>query len=160
VTPAAPSRYASIASGRNGRRYRGDDCIGTPGWLFRQVDREFHFTLDACASADNHLCARYWTEADDALLQPWDGVVWCNPPYSTDRIGRFVAKGYEAAQRGATVVLLVPARVDVGWFHDYALRGEVRFVRGRIKFDGQRTTAPFPVCLVIFRPSGEREAAR
>lgn len=60
-------------------------------------------------------------------------------------------KAYESSQEGATVVCLVPARTDTVWFHDYAMRGEIRFVKGRLYFrrkDGYTGRAPFP-CLVV-----------
>lgn len=135
----------------NERRYRGNDSIGTPRALFLQLDAEFHFTLDAAASATNALVQNYYSSDMDALSKPWPGVVWCNPPYSSALIGRFVEKAWRESQSGSTCVLLVPARCDVGWFHDYALRGEIRFIRGRVKFAGQKATAPFPCCFVIFR---------
>lgn len=58
--------------------------------------------------------------------------------------------------RGATVVCLVPSRTDTEWFHEYALRGEIRFIRGRLKFNGAKNSAPFPSLLVIFRPETAR----
>ena len=73
-----------------------------------------------------------------------------NPPYGRG-IGKWMKKAYESAQSGATVVCLVPARTDTGWWHDYAMRGEVRFVRGRLKFNGLNCNAPFPSEVVIFR---------
>lgn len=45
----------------------------TPDWLFNQLDREFHFGLDAAASDLNHKCEKYFTEADDGLKQKWGG---------------------------------------------------------------------------------------
>jgi site-specific DNA-methyltransferase (adenine-specific) len=124
----------------------------TPPHLFAELDREFGFTLDAAASATNALCARYYTKADDALSQPWDGVVWVNPPYGKGVTGRWVRKAWEEAQRGATVVCLIPARTDTAYWHDHVLRGEIRYIRQRLRFSGTRQPAPFPSVVVIFRP--------
>lgn len=124
----------------------------TPDDLFQDLDREFHFTLDAAASDENHKCDRYFTEKDDALQLSWGGhTVFCNPPYS--QIGKWVAKAYhEGTKPGTVVVLLIPARTDTKYFHGYIqYRSEIRFVKGRIKFSGSKVNAPFASMIVIFR---------
>lgn len=120
----------------------------TPQDFFEQIDKEFHFNLDACATAENAKCDKYYTKEQDGLSQEWNGIVWCNPPYGRS-IGMWVKKAYESK---ATVVLLVPARTDTKWFHDYVLgKAEVRFVKGRLKFGGCKNPAPFPSMLVVYR---------
>ena len=126
----------------------------TPQWLFDALAREFAFTLDLCATAANAKCRRFFTLADDGLVQDWrDDVVFMNPPYGTV-IGRWMQKAFESAQAGATVVCLVPARTDTAWWHDFAMRGEIRLLRGLLKFGNAPTCAPFPSAVVIFRPAG------
>lgn len=126
----------------------------TPQGFFDLVAEEFDFTLDAAASPHNTKVAdAYYTEDEDALTLPWEGVVWCNPPYGRG-IGKWVQKGYEEAQKGALVAMLIPARTDTSWWHEYVMRAhEVRLVRGRLVFgQGEATSnAPFPCALVIFR---------
>lgn len=122
----------------------------TPQWLFDQLDAEFGFTLDAAASPGNAKCAAFYTSEDNGLCQPWGGTVWCNPPYGPE-VGHWVAKGYQSAMDGATVVMLLPASTDTHWFHDYCIKGEVRFIRGRIKFEGQPHFAPFGSMVVVFQ---------
>lgn len=124
----------------------------TPQDFFNGLNAEFGFTLDAAASAENAKCEKFFTPEDDGLNQPWEGVVWCNPPYGRE-VGDWIRKGYESAMDGATVVMLVPASTDVAWFHDYATKGEMRFVRGRLKFGNGKQPAPFGSVVVIFRPS-------
>ena len=68
-------------------------------------------------------------------------------------IGKWMAKAYGESKNGATIVCLVPARTDTSWWHDHAMQGEIRFVRGRLKFEGATSSAPFPSAVVIFRPS-------
>lgn len=120
----------------------------TPQDFFEQIDKEFHFNLDACATAENAKCDKYYTKEQDGLSQEWNGIVWCNPPYGRS-IGMWVKKAYESK---ATVVLLVPARTDTKWFHAYVLgKAEVRFVKGRLKFGGCKNSAPFPSMLVVYR---------
>lgn len=126
----------------------------TPKEFFEQLNKEFGFTLDACAMPFNAKLERYFTPEDDALQQNWDGVVWMNPPYGRT-IKTWMAKAVKEWQAGATVVCLVPARTDTAWWHDYAMLGEIRFLRGRLKFIDEngntQSSAPFPSALVIYR---------
>lgn len=122
------------------------------------MDAEFGFTLDVAASKDNAKCASYFTVEDDGLAQDWPGVVWCNPPYSETAL--WVEKAVIEAKKGSTIVMLVPASTDVEWFHEHVYgKHEVRFVRGRIKFEGQKDRAPFGSMVVVFRPDGESTGA-
>jgi phage N-6-adenine-methyltransferase len=124
----------------------------TPQWLFDALAREFAFTLDPCATRENAKCPRFFTREDDGLAQDWgDAVVFMNPPYG-DVISRWMWKAYDSARKGATVVCLVPARTDTAWWHLYAMKGEVRLLRGRLKFGNARNSAPFPSAIVVFRP--------
>ena len=118
----------------------------TPQDLFNKYDEIYHFTLDAAASDQNHKCPNYYTKADDGLSKMWGGCVWCNPPYGK-QIGKWVRKAYES---NCTVVMLLPARTDTRWFHDYCLKGKVEFIRGRIRFGGAKYNAPFPSMIVVF----------
>lgn len=127
----------------------------TPQDFYDQLDAEFEFTLDAAADSTNHK-GYYWYGPDhplasyrDAFTRPWEGRVWCNPPYGRG-IGAWVRKGYEESLGGATVVMLLPARTDTRWFHDYCVKGDIRFIKGRLKFGGA-DAAPFPSMVVIFK---------
>jgi len=127
------------------------DMWSTPQKFFDQLNAEFGFTLDVCSTHENAKCERHFTEVEDGLSQVWDGVCWMNPPYGRT-IGKWMRKAYESSLTGSTVVCLVPARTDTAWWHDYAIKGEVRFLRGRLKFGGSANSAPFPNAVVIFRP--------
>ena len=122
----------------------------TPQRLFDKLDAEFHFTWDVCALPKNAKCKSFYTPCDDGLSKSWTGVCWMNPPYGRD-IEKWMQKAFYESQRGVTVVCLVPARTDTEWWHKYALHGEIRFLRGRLKFQGAEATAPFPSAVVIFR---------
>lgn len=124
----------------------------TPDPLFKALDAEFHFTLDACASPSNAKCFNYFTPENDGLSQPWIGVVWCNPPYGR-QVQKWVEKAYKTAQAGDDdVVMLLFAKTDTKWFHEYVYgKAEIRFIRGRIKFGGCQNNAPFPSMIVIYR---------
>lgn len=125
----------------------------TPQDFFERLNAEFNFTLDPCSTHENAKCEKHYTEADDGLKQSWHGeTVFMNPPYGRP-IKDWMRKAYESSNRnGATVVCLVPARTDTAWWHDYAMHGEIRFLRGRLKFGGAMDNAPFPSAVVIFRP--------
>lgn len=129
------------------------DLWSTPQDFFDKLNDEFHFTLDVCAMPENAKCEKYYTPDDDGLSQPWDGVVWCNPPYGRD-IRKWILAGQVASKcRKSTVVMLLPARTDTRWFHDLILgKSEIRFIRGRLKFGGSKNSAPFPSMVVVFRP--------
>ena len=127
------------------------DLWETPQSFFDKLNIEFVFTMDVCALPENAKCARYLTTEEDGLKQAWEGVCWMNPPYGRE-IGQWIKKAYDEAQAGARVVCLVPARTDTAWWHDYAIKGEVRFIRGRLKFGGHKNSAPFPSAIVIFKP--------
>lgn len=122
----------------------------TPPELFARLNREFSFTLDVCATRRNRKCGAYFTLQQDGLRQRWTGACWMNPPYGR-AIGTWIRKAREESVRGATVVCLVPARTDTGWWHEDAMKAqEIRLLRGRITFVGARASAPFPSALVIF----------
>jgi phage N-6-adenine-methyltransferase len=122
----------------------------TPAALFARLDEEFRFTLDVCALPRNAKCKRYFTPEIDGLSQKWQGSCWMNPPYGRE-IGKWMAKALSESRRGCTVVCLVPARVDTEWWHMYAVHGEIRSLRGRVRFVGAASVAPFPSAIVIFR---------
>lgn len=126
----------------------------TPQDLFDELDSEFHFALDVCATTGNAKCERYFTVEQDGLAQEWTGTCWMNPPYGGE-IGRWVGKAWDSAQHGATVVCLVPGRIETGWWWNYCRFGEVRVLRGRLKFGGGENTAPFPSVVVVFGPGRE-----
>ena len=130
------------------------DNWSTPQDFFDKLNDEFHFTLDVCADENNHKCEHYYTKEIDGLSSPWIGTVWCNPPYGR-KIGEWVRRAYISSQIGsATVVMLLPARTDTRWFHDYIYNKsntEIRFIKGRLKFGGCKNSAPFPSMVVIFR---------
>lgn len=124
------------------------DDWGTPKWLFDNLNEKFEFDLDVCASDSNHKCDKYYTEKENGLIQDWENVNWCNPPYGR-QIGNWVKKAYEENQKGKTVVLLLPARTDTKWFHDYIyLNYRVDFIKGRLKFNDGKNPAPFPSMIV------------
>ena len=128
------------------------DEWATPQDIFDQLDAEFRFDLDPCADERNHKCDEYYTIFQDGLTKDWGGRrVFCNPPYS--KIAQWVEKAYrEGTKDNTVVVLLIPARTDTKYWHNFIYnRAEVRFVKGRLKFGDGKNSAPFPSVIVIFR---------
>lgn len=129
------------------------DEFGTPKEIFDminkaiQIDGHPAFTLDACATIRNCKVKKYFTKQQNGLVQSWKGeTVWCNPPYSRGNLEKWVKKAYlEAAFNDVFSVLLVPANVGTGWFHDWGSKSLVRFITGRITHeDDNRERSKFP----------------
>jgi site-specific DNA-methyltransferase (adenine-specific) len=128
------------------------DLWSTPQYFFDRLNREFNFNLDPCANEENHKCDKYFTKEQDGLKQDWQGhTVFCNPPYGKV-LKQWVKKCYEESLKLNTkVVMLIPARTDTSYFHDYIYnKAEIRFIRGRLKFGNSKNSAPFPSMVVIF----------
>ena len=121
----------------------------TPQCFFNKLNEEFNFEIDVCADDTNAKCDKYFTEEVDGLNQEWTGTCWMNPPYGR-QIGKWIKKAYESSLEGATVVCLIPARTDTKWWHEYCMKGEIRLVKGRLKFGGSKNSAPFPSAVVVF----------
>lgn len=129
------------------------DDWATPQDFFDKLNLEFHFTLDPCASAENAKCQKFYTKTENGLLQDWGGeTVFCNPPYGR-QIAAWVGKCWEEAKKPNTkVVMLIPARTDTKYFHEYIYHkaADIRFIQGRLKFGNAQNSAPFPSMIVIF----------
>lgn len=127
-----------------------DDWETPASFFSSMVDKYGAFDVDVCASATNAKCTVFYDKAQDGLKQSWVGKCWMNPPYGRD-IKLWMKKAYESSKAGATVVCLVPARTDTAWWHDYAMHGEITFIRGRLKFGTSVNSAPFPSAVVVFK---------
>lgn len=129
------------------------DEWATPQKFFDKLNEEFHFTLDPCATDENHKCQKYFTKRDNGLKQSWENeIVFVNPPYGKS-IKEWVSKTfYEWLYHNITIVLLIPARTDTRYFHDYIYGiAELRFIKGRLKFNDGKNSAPFPSMVCIYR---------
>lgn len=153
------ARAGNVASAQ---RSRLNPVQRTPDGLFRLLDAEFHFTVDAAASDVNHKCERYFTLDQDGLGRSWQGEhVWLNPPFGGGRaMYQWLRKSYEESRGTALVVVLTPSATDTDWWHEFVLEAdELRFIRGRVSFNrenGERgSNAFFPVSLSVFRPHGD-----
>ncbi len=142
----------------------------TPQWLFDALHNEFIFHLDVAASENNKKCYHFidinqdalkmdnWVEAMSGYKTLAHRAVWCNPPYSRGMIKAFMEKAYQQCRvHKITVVLLVPATVDAGWWPANAT--EIRLItQGRISFQHPITKKPINgntkgSAIVIFKHS-------
>ena len=130
---------------------------GTPQDFYDKLNNKFKFTLDPCATYENHKCKKYYTIEDDGLSKSWSNeIVFVNPPYGD--IGKWVKKAYEeSTQNNAIVVMLIPCRTDTKYWHDYVMKGasKIFFVKGRLRFQNngaqeKTNAAPFPSVVVVF----------
>jgi phage N-6-adenine-methyltransferase len=144
-----------------------DETWATPAKFFADLNKEFNFVIDAAAVQSSALCD-FWYGPDhpdlymrDAFQRNWaldanGGNIFLNPPYGRT-IKDWMRKADFESKRGATVVCLVPSRTDTIWFQDYCLDKEVRFIRGRLKFNDGVNPAPFPSAVVVM--NGQQEIA-
>lgn len=128
----------------------------TPPWLMNLINDDMWWperTLDVCATAANTKCDEYMDKETDALTTTWPGgSAFCNPPYGKN-ISRWVRRAaHQTWKRNVfDTVVLLPSRTDTKYWHNYVMRAsEVCFLRGRIRFLGAASSAPFPSCLVRF----------
>jgi hypothetical protein len=113
----------------------------TPKLFYKELNKKFHFDFDPCPSKPKF----------NGLEIEWGKVNFCNPPYGRE-LPKWIKKGYEEWKKGKTVVFLIPSRTDTKWWHDYCMKAsEISFIKGRLKFDEYKNSAPFPSCLVIFQ---------
>lgn len=118
------------------------DHWSTPKEVYDALNVEFKFDFDPCPLGS----------VGGGLECDWGLSNFVNPPYSDIR--NWVAKSYEESRRERLVVLLIPSRTDTRWWHDYVMKAdEIRFIKGRLKFGGSKNSAPFPSCIVVFRPT-------
>ena len=131
---------------------------GTPQKLFDFLNQKFNFTLDPCCTHETAKCEKHYTIEDDGLSKSWaDEVVFMNPPYG-GHTRSWLEKAHLESEKGATVVCLIVSATDRTYWHDLISKkaDEIWFLRGRIKFGGKNTTAPFASSIVIFRPNTHR----
>jgi site-specific DNA-methyltransferase (adenine-specific) len=136
------------------------DDWATPTEFFEKLNWRFGpFDLDACASIHNIQCANFFTEAEDGLSKDWEGfTTFVNPPYGRG-IDKWIKKAFDESRKDETrVVMLIPARTDTKYWHQYVMRAdEIYFLKGRLKFGECDNSAPFPSAVVVFDGTNQRQ---
>lgn len=130
----------------------------TPQVFFDNLNSEFNFDFDVCATRKNAKCVNYYTKEIDGLAKKWFGKCFMNPPYGRE-INKWIKKAYEESKKDycSFIVGLLPARTDTKWFHDYIYKkAEIRFLKGRLKFSNSKNSAPFPSMIIIWKKSNEK----
>ncbi len=128
----------------------GSEEYETPINIFEPLNKEFGFTLDVSASDKNKKCDNYFDKNIDALKQDWIGeICWMNPPYG-NKLQKFVRKAYSESKKGCVIVGLIPAKTNTVWWHECINSEEVRFIKGRPKFNDMKYGYPFPLAIVIW----------
>jgi len=122
----------------------------TPDEIFDPLRDEFGIDLDVCAILENAKCERFFSPEDDGLTREWEGVCWMNPPFGRE-MKKWVKKAFQEWKRGCTVIALLPARTNTAWWHDWVMKGEVRFIRGEVTFKGQKNGLWMPMAIVVFK---------
>lgn len=136
------------------------DVWETPQNLFDELNREFGFTMDVCALPENAKCAKFYSPTENGLKQVWSGMCWCIPPYGRV-IGLWLEKAYRSAQEGATVVCLIPSRTGTRWWQEFVTEAaEIRYLKGRLRFGGCKSSAPFHSAIAVFREAEDHYEAR
>lgn len=91
------------------------------------------FDLDPCAPQVRpwDTAARHYTVMDNGLVQPWEGRVWCNPPYGLEA-AQWLAR---CADHGNAMALIF-ARTETRMFFDHVWpkAQAVLFLEGRLYF--------------------------
>lgn len=120
------------------RNLNHSDNWATPPAFYAELDKEFNFDFDPCPL--NHDVTEW-----DGLEVEWGASTFCNPPYSRALKPLFVKKAVAEAKKGKTVVLLLPVSTSTALFHDWIKPNakEIRFVRGRIRFQGINTKGEY-----------------
>lgn len=139
----------------------------TPKEFYDDLDQRFKFTLDPCATTANAKCRKFYTQSDNGLGKDWGGHnVYVNPPYGRE-IRKWVQKAYEESRKNnTTVVMLIPARTDTRYWHDYCMKADyIYFVKGRLHFKNKviadyagktkTSPAPFPSAVIVFNGKNE-----
>lgn len=124
----------------------------TPSDFYNKVDNIYGpFELDPCSDGTNAKCHKHYTEKENGLAQPWFGKVFVNPPYNQCK--QWLEKCVKEKDNCERIVVLIPARTDTKFFHDYCLQAKsIVFIKGRLRFEGAESCAPFPSMLVVFEP--------
>ena len=135
---------------KNRDGWETNDHWGTPPWLYKQLDDEFHFDFDPCP-----LFHKY-----NGLEIEWGKSNFINPPYSRKIKEAFINKAFEESKKGKTCVMLLPVSTSTKIFHEVILpNAEIRFWRGRINFlaNGKENkkykSGQMDSMIIVFNPS-------
>ena len=115
----------------------------TPKKVYENLDKEFNFDFDPCPTDPKF---------DGLKMISWKSSNFINPPFRTQRL--WIKKAYEESLKNKICVMLLPSRTDTKIFHEIILpfAKEIRFIKGRLKFEQYNNSAPFGSMIVVFMP--------
>ncbi len=114
----------------------------TPREFINELEKEFGDMWDPCP-----LNSKF-----DGLICEWLDVNFINPPYSRKLKEAFIRKAFEESKKGKTCVMLLPVSTSTKIFHEIIYpNAEIRFIKGRLKFNGLKTSGQMDSMVVIFR---------
>ncbi len=118
------------------RNLNNTDNWATPKSLYDELNKEFNFDFDPCPLNFDVI-----TPEKDGLLIDWGNSNFINPPYSKKLKEAFVMKAIEQSKKGKLCVMLLPVSTSTKLFHNHIKPNakEIRFLRGRVKFEGINT---------------------
>lgn len=119
----------------------------TPKTFYNKLNEEFKFDFDPCPLNHN---IKLW----DGLKSTWGAINFINPPYSRKLKEAFIRKAFEESKKGKTCIMLLPVSTSTKIFHEIIYpNAEIRFIKGRLKFNDLKTSGQMDNMLVIFRGS-------
>jgi len=111
----------------------------TPPEIFEKL--ALTFDLDPCSPGidECHVPTQHaYVLPQNGLVEPWFGLVWCNPPY-----GRETSKWIDRCRQHGNAIALVFARTGTKWFQTTAQStSAICFIKSRVKFINQQTMRP------------------
>lgn len=107
------------------------------------------FDLDPCCEKRTAKASTFYTEG--GLQKKWFGRVFMNPPYGDKNLMLWMGKAFRESTQGVKVICLVPAQTGSRWFHKWAIRGKIHFLKGKVYFllDGKKIGAPILHSIVV-----------
>lgn len=112
------------------RNIEHKDDWATPAYIYDPLNEEFSFDFDPCPLHSDF----------DGLIIDWGESNFVNPPYSRKLKEAFILKAVEESKKGKLCVLLLPVSTSTVIFHEQIYqKAEIRFLRGRVKFEGVNT---------------------
>lgn len=116
--------------------------------LFKPLQKEFGIMLDVLATQGNAKCSEFYTIEDNPLEKEWNGVCWMHPPLRGS-LRRWIKKAYYESLKGNVIVCLLPVNSNSTWWYEYAMKGEIRFIRGEVLLEGYKKRIWNGMCIVI-----------
>ena len=143
----------------------------TPENILNLVRQLGTIVLDPCSNKNSIVSAtiELMQPKHDGLACSWNAlqvagsvgrpIVYVNPPYGKGVIEQWIDKICYEAMAWLSIVALLPARPDTKWFNKLWASSKLTsicFWKGRIKFIGADSGAPFPSVIAAININKQR----